>query len=272
MNKLIQSVQANKRFVNYRFIYPTNTSTISFNSFRLKISKNFSNKQLQGNHIYSYQKFSYKRRNFKKEQSTNDFENNSNFIDLEENSFNSNQNNQKLTIHIKQFKNDIITILDQDNVNKFFFNISLVCYIACLALLLNEIRKGYNNSNQKQWKRYLKILLSLAGIFLILFKFSYKYELSKIMIKNISLQSDGKNINIKYYLPTSEIVNISDFKKVSKQEIFNIDPDIINIAIAEESYLVAVKENLYLIPASSIIYEKEILYQISSSQYINIIK
>lgn len=269
MNKLIQ---ANIRLLNkICFITKTKTSLFHYQikSLSTQLLPKSTVKERQG--IYSFQRFYIKRKS-RKYQNQSESNTNDTFNYSEDLPFSQNYNEDRLTLHIKEFKNDSIKVLDQNNFKMTFFGLSIIGYMLVCALLLNEIRKAYQNSNQSKWKRCLKVILALLVLTYLVLRFYYKYELSKITIKNISLQSNGQMINIKYFMPKTINVNISDFKKIPKEELFGMDPELINLAMSQESYLVAIKDNAYLVPADSIIYEKDILYQISSSKYINVIK
>ena len=119
-----------------------------------------------------------------------------------------------------KFKEGELIILKETAEQAKMFYGSIALYISLLLLSLWVIRNNLKNKEKKRWRRYLYISLSIGAIFLIAMRSVYKITLSKILVKRVSLLSDGKRLKIGLYFPKEITVDISKFRKISKTELF----------------------------------------------------
>lgn len=193
-------------------------------------------------------------------------------IDIESNSYDYNDtNNNNNSIHINRFTNNKLDLLIQTKPSLYKYYLSIIGYIFVALFLLRVMRKTYKNKEQARWKKYLKYLISLGILIYISFQLGYYYHLSKITIKRISLLSDGKQLEVDFFYPRkTDNFYISSFKKIPKQDLIHLPHEFITLAMGEDSYLTSYEDDVYLIPADSVILEKDIFSQVASSQSINI--
>ncbi len=274
MNKLINNT--NKLFFLNKHLtyYSYYTSKVKPKYFSLiRPNNNSSHGKYQ---LYYFQKnlFTKKRTNKQSEKNNEDTSSNSNefIIDIESNSSNDQYySNTNKNLHISRFVDNKLGIITQSKRTIYIYYFSILGYLLFALFLIRVIKKTYSNKEQAKWKKYLKYIFSLAIITYICLQLLYFQQVTKIRIQRLFLLSDGKRLQIDYFFPKSQIVKISDFRKIPKQELIHLPPEIITLAMEEESYLVSFEDNIGLIPAYSIILEKDILAQVASSQNINII-
>lgn len=169
-------------------------------------------------------------------------------------------------LSIKDFKEGEYLVLKENKKFHFLFYTLMSVYI---VIILFFLRKIYKNKNERRIYRYLFNLLYLIIALMLLTKLIFNIELCKVFVKRIYLLSDGQRIKLKLFNLNEKVVLISKFKRLEKNDVKHINPDILITAI-EEGYIVLADEDGFVIPFKNEVVDQNILTKIAKSQGIQV--
>jgi hypothetical protein len=171
------------------------------------------------------------------------------------------------TLSIKDFKDGEYLVLKENSKFHFIYYTLMSVYI---VIILYFLRKIYKNKNESRIYRYLFNVFYLIIAIILLTKLIFNIELCRVFVKRIYLLSDGQRIKIKLYNLNEKVFLISKFKRLEKNDVKHINPDILITAI-EEGYIVLADEDGFVIPFKNVVVDQTVLTKIAKSQSVQVV-
>lgn len=171
------------------------------------------------------------------------------------------------TLSIKDFKDGEYLVLKENSKFHFIYYTLMSVY---LVIILYFLRKIYKNKNESRIYRYLFNVFYLIIAIILLTKLIFNIELCRVFVKRIYLLSDGQRIKIKLYNLNEKVFLISKFKRLEKNDVKHINPDILITAI-EEGYIVLADEDGFVIPFKNVVVDQTVLTKIAKSQSVQVV-
>lgn len=167
----------------------------------------------------------------------------------------------------KEFKDGKYLIISEDKNYHFAFYFFNFIYGFVILFLFVKI---FNNRDKNKTIKHLWNIIYLSSIILVSTRIYFNYEKSKYLIKRIYLLSDGKRLKLNLYDYSEKTYFISQFKKLDKELLTEISPEILICAV-EEGYVMLGNQHFYIIPFRNEIVNQEILTKVCNSENIEII-
>ena len=155
----------------------------------------------------------------------------------------------------------LIVTLGLGSIAYFFYR----RYYKCSIKIQKNIKETKSNPLYRHIFKYSYLVLTLIFLYCFLL-FTYKIN---SFITKLYLLKDGKTLEIHSYF-TKKIIDITEFKLVTPKD----NTDLSQKQYSQqhtEGFPIQVNKSVLILSKSSIIYEKQILGEISKGRYLNII-